>query len=111
MSEEKKAQNTQTLKVSLPESLEPTYANIFLVVDNGSEFIIDCAQALPNMPMVKIKARIVVTAINAKRLYGALGKHIDTFEEKYGEIKLPDDLSTQLFSKPTGKESSIDDVP
>ena len=109
MSDEK-AQNTQRLQVSMPDSLEGTFTNLLMVMDNGSEFIIDCAEALPNAKTAKIKARLVMTAINAKRLYGALGKHIGTFEEKYGEIKLPDDLSTQLFSKPTGPDSSIDDI-
>ena len=89
----------QKLKVSMPTDLDPVFANLILVVDNGSEFIFDFAQALPNTERANIKVRIVLTAINAKRFHASLGKHIAQFEGQYQEIIIHDDLSSQLFGK------------
>jgi len=50
----------------------------------------DFARALPNMPKSKVYARIIMTPMNAKLLHKALGENLRKFEEKHGEIKIPD---------------------
>jgi hypothetical protein len=52
--------------------------------------ILDFARVLPNVPKAKVYSRMVMTPMNAKLLYKALGDNLAKFEEKYGEIKAPD---------------------
>ena len=78
------------LQIELPADLEATYANYALITHSPSEMIVDFARVLPNQPKAKVYTRIVMTPMNAKLLHKALGENLNTFEEKYGEIKTPD---------------------
>lgn len=77
------------LNIQLPADLEATYANLALISHSASEIILDFARILPNNPTAKIYARIVMTPMNAKLLYHALGENLKNFEAKYGEIQTP----------------------
>ena len=91
MSNRKPAQASQRpIQIELPGELEATYANFALITHSASEMIVDFARVLPNMPKAKVYARIVMTPMNAKLLHKALGDNLAKFEEKYGEIKTPD---------------------
>jgi hypothetical protein len=61
--------------------------------------VVDLAQILPRMPHAIVKARVIMTPTNAKALSQALDGHLKKFEEKYGEIHLPDrpTLADELF--------------
>ena len=78
------------ITIELPGDLEAIYANFALISHTPSEFIIDFARIMPNTPKAKIHARMVMTPMNAKLLYRALGDNLQKFEEKYGDIKTPD---------------------
>jgi hypothetical protein len=78
------------IKIELPPDLEATYANFVLITHSPSEMILDFARVLPNVPKAKVYSRMVMTPMNAKLLYKALGDNLTKFEEKYGEIKAPD---------------------
>jgi hypothetical protein len=78
------------IKIELPSDLEATYANFVLITHSPSEMILDFARVLPNVPKAKVYSRMVMTPMNAKLLYKALGDNLAKFEEKYGEIKAPD---------------------
>lgn len=84
------------IQIELPASLEATYSNFALITHSTSEMIIDFARVLPNLPKAKVYARIVMTPMNAKLLHRALGENLSKFEEKFGEIKAPD----QGFQQP-----------
>jgi hypothetical protein len=97
MSNQKTGQGAQRqIKVELPASLDAVYSNFALITHSPSEMIIDFARVLPNVPKAKVYARIVMTPMNAKLLHKALGENLTKFEEKYGEIKAPD----QGFQQP-----------
>ena len=97
MSNQKTGQSAQRqIKVELPASLDAVYSNFALITHSPSEMIIDFARVLPNVPKAKVHARIVMTPMNAKLLHKALGENLTKFEEKYGEIKAPD----QGFQQP-----------
>ena len=83
-------QPQRQIQVELPASLEATYANLTLITHSASEVILDFARALPNVPKARVYARIIITPMNAKLLYKALGENLSKFEAKYGEIKTPD---------------------
>jgi len=78
------------LNIELPGDLEAIYANLALISHSASEIIVDFARQMPNIPKAKIHARIVMTPMNAKLLHQALAENLNKFEEKYGEIKIPE---------------------
>ena len=89
------------LNVELPNDLEPIYANFALISHSSSEIILDLAQVLPNQPKVRVKARVVITPLNAKSLLRALQENLANYEAAYGEIALPgrgNDLAREFFS-------------
>lgn len=83
-------QKPTKLNIELPTELEATYANLALISHSPSEVIIDFARIMPNMPKAKVHARVVMTPMNAKLLWRALGDNLQKFEAKYGEIRVPD---------------------
>jgi hypothetical protein len=78
------------IQIELPADLDATYANFVLITHSPSEMIMDFARALPNVPKTRVYARIIMTPMNAKLLHKALGENLSKFEDKYGEIKAPD---------------------
>ncbi len=78
------------IQIELPANLEAIYSNFALITHSPSEMIMDLARVLPNVPKAKVYARIILTPMNAKLLHRALGENLSKFEEKFGEIKTPD---------------------
>ncbi len=91
----------RSLNVELPPDLEPIYANFALISHSPSEMIFDLAQMMPNQNRVKVKARVVMTPLNAKLLLQALQDNLAKYEGRFGEIKLPggrgDALAQEFF--------------
>lgn len=92
------AAGRRQIRVEVPATLEPTYANAVIISQTSSEIIMDFTQLMPNDPRARVKQRVVMTPTAAKSFMQALTKHMERFEEKYGEIKMPPTLADQLFS-------------
>jgi hypothetical protein len=95
----KKPLGSGRIKIHVPNNLEPVYTNFALITNSPSEIVIDLAQIVPRTPQATVKARVIMTPTNAKALSLALEGHLKKFEEKYGEIQLPDKptLADELF--------------
>lgn len=111
---EKRPSSAGRIKVHLPSNLEPIYANLALITHSPSEIVMDYAQVMPQNPQARVKARVVMTPVNAKFLLRALTEHLSRYEAQHGEIQLPQgpSLADQLFrGKPDDKEgeASSDD--
>ena len=78
------------VQVHVPADLDPTYANFAMVTNSASEIVMDFAQVMPRIPRAKVKARVVMTGLNAKLFLRALNDHIARFETQFGEIQLPE---------------------
>jgi len=91
MSEQKppNPQQQRKVQVEYPANIDGTYANMALITHSPSEIVVDFARTLPNTPKSRVQARIIMTPINAKLFYRALGDNLSKFEDQYGEIKLP----------------------
>lgn len=88
------------LNVELPAELEPVYTNFALISHSPSEIIFDFSQMLPNQPKVRVKARVVMTPLNAKLLLRALQDNLSKYETRFGEIAIPGDsgdLAREFF--------------
>jgi hypothetical protein len=90
------------VQIQLPANLEPIYANFALITNSPSEVVIDLAQILPQVPQARVRARVILTPLNAKLLNRALGEHLGRFEAQFGEIRVPDtpSLAEHLFRPP-----------
>jgi hypothetical protein len=84
------APGRRQIQIELPSDLEAIYTNFALITHSPSELIFDLARALPNTPKAKVYARVIMTPMSAKLLHKALGENLTKFEEKYGEIKTPE---------------------
>ena len=99
------------VQVHLPSDLEPTYSNFALITHSRSEIVLDFAQILPQVPRARVRQRIVLTALNAKLLWRALGDHLARFETMHGEIVVPEgtSLADQLFKPQTADDEEEDE--
>ena len=92
----------------LPADLAPAYATFAVITTSPSEFVIDLAQILPQIPQARVRARVILTPLNAKLLQRALGEHLGRFETQFGEIRIPDvpTLADSLFRPPAAPPDS-----
>ena len=79
------------INIELPADLEATYSNFAIINHSPSEIVIDFARLLPNFPTAKVRARIVMTPLNAKLLLRALQDNLSKYEERFGEVRVPND--------------------
>ena len=92
------------MPVAVPPGLEPTYSNFALITHSPSEFVLDFAQLMPQVPQARVVARVITTPAHAKLLLRALAENVSRFEAQFGPIVVPDSstLADQLFRPPTG---------
>ena len=72
------------LQVELPASLDAVYSNLVIIQHSPSEFVLDFARVLPNMPAARVGTRVVMTPMHAKLLLRALQENIERFEAQFG---------------------------
>lgn len=92
------------VQVHLPADLEPIYSNFALITNSPSEIVVDFAQIMPQVAQARIRARVVMTPLNAKLVLRALTDHLARYESQFGEIVVPagGGLAEQLFRPPAG---------
>lgn len=87
----KDEKDNNQLNIELSDEMaEGTYSNLAIIAHSSSEFIIDFIRVMPNSPKAKVKSRVILNAEHAKRLLLALRDNVVKYEEKYGEIELPE---------------------
>lgn len=75
------------LNIEMPEELsEGTYANLAIISHSPSEFVLDFVRMMPNMPKAKVKSRVILAPIHAKRLLKALRDNVAKYEGQHGPI-------------------------
>ncbi|MGY6561225.1 MAG: DUF3467 domain-containing protein [Luteibaculaceae bacterium] len=81
-----KPQN-QKLNIELSEEIaEGIYANLAIITHSNAEFVIDYVRMLPGVPKAKVKSRILLTPLHAKKLLKALNENIARYEKTFGVI-------------------------
>jgi hypothetical protein len=88
------------VRLDLPANLSATYANAVIVSQTTSEIVLDFLQVMPNDPRARVLSRVVMTPTNAKLFLKALENNLAKYEEKNGEIAVPQQpgtLADQLF--------------
>lgn len=95
---------TNQINIELPEEVaEGTYSNLAIISHSNTEFVIDFIRMMPNIPKAKVKSRIVMTPLHAKRLLKALNDNIVKFESLHGKITGPQEQSIPSMNFNTPK--------
>jgi Protein of unknown function (DUF3467) len=91
------------VSLTVPASLEPAYSNFALITHSPSEFVLDFAQVMPQVPHARVVARVVTTPVHAKLILRALSENVARYEAQFGAITPPESstLADQLFRPPT----------
>ena len=59
----------QQLNIELTEEMaDGEYANLAIITHSFAEFVLDFVNVMPNVPKARVKSRIVMTPVHAKRL-------------------------------------------
>ena len=86
----KQPPNPKQISIDLPAEVgDGVYANLCILANNPSEFVLDFARLLPGVPKAKVHARVILTPAAAKGLHRSLGQNLERFESQHGEIKQP----------------------
>jgi hypothetical protein len=84
------------VKVYMPNELKGgVYANSMFVSHTQEEFILDFLMVA--QPEGALTARVIVSPGHVKRIVNALAENINTYEEKYGAIKLAEAPKWKTF--------------
>ena len=99
----------QQINIELDEKISSgEYANFVVVTHSPAEFVMDFTRILPGVPKAKVHSRIIMAPQHAKAFVSALNENIKKFENKHGEIKMPN--RGEGFS-PFGIKPSKDVLP
>ncbi len=102
MADAKDKQQNQ-INIELPEDIsEGVYSNLAIISHSQTEFVIDFIRMMPNLPKAKVKSRIVLTPLHAKRLLKALNDNLVKYEAQHGKVTGPSDagLPPMNFNTP-----------
>lgn len=92
----------KSIKLTIPDDLEPTYVNLARITHSPSEMTLDFALIVPGNEAAKVQSRVLMSPVSAKLFYRALGENLAKYEAKFGEINLPggSSLAENLFNFP-----------
>ena len=79
--------NDNQVNIELPEDLATgVYSNLAILTHSPTEFVADFIQMMPGMPKGKVRARVIMTPQNAKRLLHAIQDNVRKYEQTFGVI-------------------------
>ncbi len=73
-----------------PERMEARYSDFAIISKNALGFNIDFGQRIPGGENIHLVSRIAMSPQHAKLLSKVLSENLENYEEKFGEIDLPD---------------------
>lgn len=81
-------ENQKSLQIELkPEVASGVYANLAIVANTPSEFVLDFVSMLPGLPKAEVLSRVIMTPEHAKRLLLALQERVTDYERQFGSIE------------------------
>jgi len=103
--------NKRKIQLQLPKDPSATYANTVMISHTANEVILDFIQIMPNDNRARVQQRIAMTPTHAKMFLNALTDNVAKFEDKHGEITLPErkSLADQLFGGVRATSDEDDD--
>jgi len=75
------------LNIEITEEIaEGSYANLAIITHSHAEFVVDFVNVMPGTPKSKVKSRIILTPMHAKRFMKALAENVERYESANGII-------------------------
>jgi len=100
---EQQPNNQLNIEIS-EEVAEGVYANLVIITHSHAEFVVDFVNVMPGTPKSKVKSRIVLTPMHAKRFMKALTENIQRYEAANGPIKDMEQVEIPMpFGGPTAQ--------
>lgn len=93
------------LNIEISEEVaEGTYANLAIITHSHAEFVVDFVNVMPGTPKSKVKSRIILTPMHAKRFLKALEDNVNRYEAANGTIQDLEQVEIPLnFGGPTAQ--------
>ena len=95
----------QPLNIEISEEIaEGSYANLAIITHSNAEFVIDFVNVMPGTPKSKVKSRVILTPMHAKRFMKALVENVERYEE--ANVPIGDMLPVEIpmnFGGPTAQ--------
>ena len=77
----------QPLNIEISEEIaEGSYANLAIITNSNAEFVVDFVNVMPGTPKSKVKSRVILTPMHAKRFMKALVENVERYEAANGTI-------------------------
>jgi type III secretory pathway component EscV len=77
----------QPLNIEISEEIaEGSYANLAIITHSNAEFVVDFVNVMPGTPKSKVKSRVILTPMHAKRFMKALVENVERYEAANGTI-------------------------
>lgn len=100
---EQQQQNQLNIELS-EEVAEGTYANLAIITHSHAEFVVDFVSIMPGTPKSKVKSRIIMTPMHAKRFMRVLEENVQRYEADNGPIQDLDQIEIPMnFGGPTAQ--------
>jgi hypothetical protein len=98
-------QQPSQLNIEISEEVaEGTYANLAIITHSHAEFVVDFVNVMPGTPKSKVKSRIILTPMHAKRFLKALEDNVTRYEAANGPIQDLEQVEIPLhFGGPTAQ--------
>ena len=75
------------LNIEISEEIaEGSYANLAIITHSNAEFVVDFVNVMPGTPKSKVKSRVILTPMHAKRFMKALVENVERYEAANGSI-------------------------
>jgi hypothetical protein len=105
---------SRQIRLEIPANLNAIYSNAVMISQTNNEIVLDFLQMMPPDQRPRVQTRIVMTPTNAKLFLNALQTNLARYEEKHGEIIVPQQTSSladQLFGgiKPSEEGEPTDE--
>jgi len=80
-------QPNNQLNIEITEEVaEGSYANLAIITHSNAEFVVDFVNVMPGTPKSKVKSRVILTPMHAKRFMKALVENVERYEAANGSI-------------------------
>lgn len=92
------------LNIEITEEIgEGSYSNLVIITHSQAEFILDFVNIMPGLPKSKVKSRVIMAPVHAKRFLEALADNVKNYEKENGQIKEASADLIMNFGGPTAQ--------
>ena len=97
MSENPQNPKAVKLQIQLDDQIaQGAYCNMSMVNHTAAEFALDFAYVQPQQPRAKVRARIIMSPLGAKRFLSMLAENVNRYEDRFGKIETPPNMDMEV---------------